>query len=218
MNETQKEEKRKQLVKEMVLKLLSEVKRDGMQELMNWLEESDFFDAPASTKYHGSFPGGLAEHSINVYNALVFHYENIKDSEFSLPPIDEESLIIVGVLHDVCKVNTYTQTWKNQKVYNERGSKEDAGGKYDWETLPGYDRKPLLAMGHAAKSVFILQQFIKLRVDEAQAIFWHMGAYDLSLYNSMNELSQAYNENLLAFLLHQADMTCTYITENEIYR
>lgn len=213
-----KQDKKMKLVQDMVIKLLRDTKREGIEELIAYLEKSDFFTAPASTRFHGSHPGGLAEHSLNVYNALIFHYENLKDSDYELPVIPEDSLIIVALMHDICKVNTYHETWKNEKVYHDKGTKSDPGGKFDWEVTPGYKRDPLLAMGHAGKSVFILQQFIKLSVVEAQAIFWHMGAYDISLYMTLNELSQAYEENPLAFLLNQADMTCTYIIENDRYK
>lgn len=213
-----KQDKKMKLVQDMVIKLLRDTKREGIEELIAYLEKSDFFTAPASTRFHGSHPGGLAEHSLNVYNALIFHYENLKDSDYELPVIPEDSLIIVALMHDICKVNTYHETWKNEKVYHDKGTKSNPGGKFDWEVTPGYKRDPLLAMGHAGKSVFILQQFIKLSVVEAQAIFWHMGAYDISLYMTLNELSQAYEENPLAFLLNQADMTCTYIIENDRYK
>ncbi len=213
-----KSDKKMKFAQDMIIKMLRETKRDGIEDLIAYMEKSDFFAAPASTRFHGDYPGGLAEHCVNVYNALVFHYENLKESDYNLPDIPEDSIVIVALLHDLCKVNTYHETWKNEKVYHDKGTKSDPGGKFDWKVTPGYKRDPLLAMGHAGKSIFIIQQFIKLSVTEAQAIYWHMGAYDLSLYNTLNELGQAYSENFLAFLLHQADMTCTYISENERYK
>ena len=193
-------------IKEVIIDLLKKTKRKGIAALITYLEESDFFEAPASTKFHGSYAGGLAEHSLNVYNALEFHYANLKDSDFNLPNIPDDSRIIVALLHDLCKINTYKMGTRWTKDDNNK-----------WIEVPEYKREPLLAMGHAGKSIFIAQQFIKLSADEAEAIFWHMGAYDLSLYMTLNELGQAYSNNLLAFLLHQADMTCTYINENEQY-
>ena len=205
-------------LKEMYLDLLRQTKREGIEDLIAYLENSDFFEAPASTIYHGSFPGGLVLHSLNVYNALQFHYGNLKASnEFSFPDIPEDSMIIVALCHDLCKVNTYHPTWRNKKVYSDRGSKQDAGGRFDWEVVQSYERKPLFAMGHGGKSVFILQQFIHVTPTEAAAIFWHMGPYDISAYTTLNELGQTYTDNLLAFLLYQADMTSTYIHENENY-
>lgn len=212
------QQKKLEMVKKLTIDTLKQVKREGIEDLLAYLEKSDYYTSPASSRYHNSYPGGLAEHSLSVYNALVFHYENLKDSDYDIPKLSEESLIIVGILHDLCKINTYHPTYRNQKVYSENGSKQDAGGKFDWEVVESYERKPLFAMGHGAKSVFIIQQFMNLTPEEAQAIYWHMGAYDISPYMTLNELSQAWNENLLAFLLHQADMTCTYITENELYQ
>ena len=193
--------------KEEYIKLLREVNRDGVEDLIQWLENSDFFISPASTQYHGSYPGGLLEHSLNVYNALSFQVESLKESGFNIPEIDRESLILVALLHDLCKVNTYHVGTRNVK--NEKGV---------WEQVEIYKREPLLPMGHAGKSLFIIQRFIQLSVGEALAIYWHMGAYDISQYSTWNELSQAYNEHLLAFLLNQADMMATYIMENPYYK
>ena len=86
--------------KDEIIKLLKTVKRDGIEDLINFLENSDFFTAPASTKYHNAFAGGLAQHSLNVYNNLV---EITKDKGF-----DKESLIVCALLHDICKIYFYT--------------------------------------------------------------------------------------------------------------
>lgn len=192
------------------INLLTSIKRDGIEDLMNYLKNSDFFQAPASTKFHGAYAGGLVEHSLNVYDALCFLYGNLNNPEsagLALPEISEESLIIVALLHDLCKVNTYHEDTKNVK--NERGV---------WEQVPYFKREPKLPMGHAGKSLFIIQKFIDLSTEEALAIYWHMGAYDTSNYNTYDEMSQAYGDNLLAFLLHQADMFATYILENDSYQ
>ena len=204
-----------------IIDLLLSTKREGMDRLVKYLEASDFFYAPASTRYHGAYDGGLAEHSLNVYGALTFLSDNltegVSDEDIMLPPLDESSIIIVALLHDLCKVNTYEPDFRNQKVYSDNGSKSDPGGNFDWEVVQSYKKNPKLPMGHGSKSVFIAQQFIKLTVDEALAIHWHMGAYDISMYNSLNEKGQAYTNSLLSFLLHQADMMSTYILENENY-
>ena len=193
-------------MKEYFISELKSTKRKGIKALIEYLENSDFFTAPASTAYHGAYPGGLLEHSINVLNCLRFEYANLQDSDYILPEIPEESIIITALLHDLCKVNTYVEWYRNVK-------NEDTG---KWEKVKCYKREPLLAMGHGGKSVFIAQQFIQLTVDEATAIYWHMSAYDAhpSGYNTYNELSKAYSTNLLAFLLHTADMKATYIAEN----
>ena len=195
-------------MKHFYIKLLKSVDRPGIDALMDYLQNSDFFEAPASTIYHGSYAGGLLEHSLNVYNMLQWYVANLQDSDFELPKISEESIIVVALLHDLCKVNCYHESTRNVK--NEQTGK--------WEKVPCYKREPLLPMGHGGKSVFIIQQFIKLTPEEAQAIYWHMGAYDTSPYNTLNELGKSYEMNLLAFLLHQADIMATYIAENPNYK
>lgn len=197
-------------MKQTYIQMLKQTKRKGIDNLIAWLERSDFFESPASTQYHGNYKGGLLEHSLNVYNALVFEIENLKDSDFNLPLIEEDSIIIVALLHDLCKANTYVESTRNVK--------NEVTGQ--WEKVPFYKREPLFPMGHGGKSVFIVQQFIQLTPEEAQAIYWHMGAYDAGkdTYNTFNELSQSHSMNLLAFLLHQADMKATYILENPLYK
>lgn len=195
-------------MKDFYIQLLKSVRRPGVDALVDYLEKSDFFEAPASTIYHGSYAGGLVEHSLNVYTMLQWYVANLQDSDFELPKISEESVIIVALLHDLCKVNCYHESTRNVK--NEQTGK--------WEKVPCYKREPLLPMGHGGKSVFIIQQFIKLTPEEAQAIYWHMGAYDTSPYNTLNELGKSYEMNLLAFLLNQADMMATYIAENSNYK
>ena len=195
-------------MKDFYIQLLKSVRRPGVDALIDYLQNSDFFEAPASTIYHGSYAGGLLEHSLNVYNMLQWYVANLQDSDFELPKISEESIIVVALLHDLCKVNCYHESTRNVK--NEQTGK--------WEKVPCYKREPLLPMGHGGKSVFIIQQFIKLTPEEAQAIYWHMGAYDTSPYNTLNELGKSYEMNLLAFLLHQADIMATYIAENPNYK
>lgn len=181
------------------------ITRDGIDNLMEWLEnETDFFTSPASTRYHGSYEGGLVEHSLNVFNQLLWELDNFVGpgwQEF----ISMETAAIVALFHDICKVNNYRLVEKWRK---------DADGQ--WEAYEAYEYDTdALQMGHGAKSVFFLQRFIHLTVVEAQAIFWHMGAYDISPYASLNGLSSAFETNQLAFLIHRADMAATYAVENE---
>lgn len=193
---------------EMFIEELRGTGREGVEELINYLKTTDFFTAPASTQYHGSYPGGLLEHSLNVLECLRFENENLNYMEgFKIPEIPADSITICALLHDVCKANCYVTSTRNVK--NEQTGQ--------WEKVPFYKRDPLFPMGHGGKSVFIIQNFIKLTSQEAQAIFWHMGAYDTSLYNTLNELGKAYETNLLAFLLNAADMKATYICENKNY-
>lgn len=181
------------------------ITRDGIDNLMEWLEnETDFFTSPASTRYHGSYEGGLVTHSLNVFNQLLWELDNFVGTgwqEF----ISMETAAIVALFHDICKVNNYRLVEKWRK---------DADGQ--WEAYEAYEYNPgALQMGHGPKSVFYLQKFIQLTEVEAQAIFWHMGAYDISPYASLNGLSSAFESNQLAFLIHRADMAATYAVENE---
>lgn len=186
--------------------VLLTVKRDGIEDLIDWCQTSDFYDSPASTRYHGCYPGGLVEHSLAVFDNLWNLYQFSKQLyPEKVQDLDRDSMVLVALLHDICKVNTYETYQRNVK--NEQGQ---------WEQIDCYRRNPKFSMGHGGKSVFIIQQFIKLTAQEAQAIYWHMGGFDISNYDTLDEMGQSFNENNLAFLLHQADMMTTYITENEI--
>ena len=190
-------------VKNFIEEKLKSTGREGIDKLIEYLDKSDFFIAPASTKYHGCYEGGLAEHSVNVMDSIL-KIDDMLNKEYGVPKENEESLILVSLLHDICKVNTYfpKTLWRK----NEEGK---------WESYEGYERKPIFEMGHASKSVFIVQNYIKLTPKEAQAIYWHMGPYDLSAYSTANEMGEAYTKNTLAFKLNMADMLSTYILEND---
>ena len=190
-------------VKEYIEQKLRETKRAGIEDLIKYLEESDFFTAPASTRYHGAFPGGLAEHSLNVYDTMMAVDEMLYN-KYGVPKAPQDSIIIVALLHDLTKVNQYATEQKWRK---------DANGK--WEAYDAYVNKPDFTMGHSAKSIYLAQNYITLSPQEAQAIFWHMGAYDKSEYNNFNAMGEAFTNNQLAYKLHTADMMATYILENE---
>lgn len=184
------------------------IQRDGIDNLMEWLEnETNFFVSPASTRYHGSYAGGLVEHSLNVFNQLLFEMDFVVGKGWEeIYPM--ESVAIVALFHDLCKVGQYRETEKWRK---------DADGQ--WESYLAYEYDPeQLTMGHGAKSNFLLQRFIQLTPLEAQAIFWHMGAYDISPYANLNGCGAAFETNALAFLIHRADMAATYVIENENFQ
>jgi hypothetical protein len=190
-------------VKNFIETKLKSTGRD-VEKLLNYLEnECDFYTSPASTKYHGAYEGGLAEHSVNVLDCMLMLNESLNKT-YGMPKDDENSIILVALLHDLCKVNTYKtkQLWR-----------KDANGK--WESYTGYVREPDLSMGHGGKSVYLANKYVDLTDKESQAIFWHMGAYDKSEYNNYNEMSDAYTKNSLAYKLHTADMMATYVLENE---
>jgi hypothetical protein len=181
------------------------VKRPGTEDLLNHLEKRGFFDAPASKMYHGSYPGGLVEHSINVYYALRDVLTMIFGKEWT-QRYSEETVAIVSLFHDVCKSDKYLSTTRNVK------NKETGV----WETAQVYDYNgEHRRNGHGSLSNYILMDFIHLSEDERQAIHWHMGAYDISQYNTVQDLANAWCRNTLAFALHLADMTATYIDEND---
>lgn len=193
----------KMSTKDFIINKLMETKRNGIENLITHIESERFFKSPASTKYHGCYEGGLAEHSVNVYDCMVSIDKMLYDT-YGMPNDSPDSIIIVSLLHDLTKMDCYKekQLWR-----------KDNNGK--WEGYTGYVKEPDLSMGHAGKSIFIAQQFIQLTAKEAQAIFWHMGAYDKSEYNSFNEMGDAFTKNSLAYKLHTADMMATYVLENE---
>jgi hypothetical protein len=198
--------------KELFLKMVGKyIKRDGIDNLLEWLETTDWYTAPASTKYHLSKEGGLLKHSLNVYNRLAGLYE----MEYDVPVIPDEkmeTLAIISLFHDFCKINCYKEEWKNVKVYKENGSKYDNGGNFDWETQKGYVFDEKFVYGyHGAKSVFLIERFIKLTPEEAVCIANHMGAYDRP--NGDYSIGNVFQQNPLAFLLHTADCTASFIDE-----
>lgn len=188
--------------REQFINIMKQVKRPGVDKLLDWLEGTDFYSAPASTRFHGSYPGGLVYHTLNVVyelRELVKFYE--------VEGIPKESIIIVALAHDFCKINTYEETMVNVPPQRSKTGK--------WEQQLGYKKNEPLKLGHGAKSLSILQDFITLEDYEKEAIFWHMGAYDTSVLASIHDLYDVFEENKLAFLLHMADMVATYITESK---
>ena len=180
-------------MKEEFLNLLKSVDREGMDNLINFIEKSDFFKAPASTRFHGSYEGGLLEHSMKVYEILK---HKVKNAVIDID-IPDESLILIALLHDICKVNFYKTDYRNAK--NERG---------EWEKVPYYTVEDTIPYGHGEKSVMMITEYIKLTVEEKYAIRWHMGYTEpKELYNT---IGQAYKKYPIALLMHEADLESTY--------
>lgn len=176
------------------VELLRTTNRDGIEELIRYLqEETDFFTAPASTKYHGAFAGGLLMHSINVCAELRL------DPNSKVYPT--ETLIIVALLHDICKANCYRT--------EKRNVKENGG----WVEKQIYVFEDELPLGHGEKSLYLASKFIKLSDEEAAAIRWHMGAFDNAFRGGDRGLNAAYEKYPLAVMLHLADMRATYLVE-----
>ncbi len=164
------------------LGLLSMVKRDGMYRFIEVLKNSDFFTAPASTKFHGSYEGGLVEHSLNVYGLFL---DKVKDFKLDLP---EESIILCGLLHDVCKIGIYSKTSDNSYVYD----------------------RDIIKLGHAKRSLAMIQQYIELTPREENIIRYHMGFFATEIisyaqeYDS-KEYMDAQNKDPAVMLFHHAD-------------
>ena len=178
-------------MKEQFIELLKSTNREGIENLLAFLEKTDFYAAPASTKYHGAYKGGLLEHSMNVYEILK---EKIKNEKLD---VKEDTIIISALLHDICKLNFYKVDYRNAK--NEKG---------EWEKVPYYTIDDTIPYGHGEKSVMMISEYIKLTNEEKYAIRWHMGFTEpKELYGT---IGQAYKKYPLALLLFEADLESTY--------
>lgn len=169
------------------------ITREGSEKLLEWIETTDFFTAPASTRYHYSCESGLVMHSVSVYNTMI---EKHFDEENDNP----ESFAICALLHDLCKAQFYKVSTRNVK-------NEETGR---WEKVPYYAIEDRFPFGHGEKSVFLIERFMRLKLDEAMAIRWHMGEFG---DKNSNTISQAYNLYPLAVKLHLADLESTYLRE-----
>ena len=180
-------------MKEEFLKLLRSTNRENIENLIEFICKTDFFEAPASTRFHGSKENGLVEHSLKVYEILK------QKVEASIIPINipQESIIIIALLHDLCKANYYKIDYRNAK--NALGV---------WEKVPYYTVEDTIPYGHGEKSVMMITEYIKLTVEEKYCIRWHMGFTEpKEVYTT---LGQAFKKYPLALLMHEADLEATY--------
>jgi hypothetical protein len=175
------------------------ITRDGADRLLEFLKKSDFFTAPASTRYHGAFDGGLVLHSVNVYDCLKDYLERPRVKELYGLEYSEESIALVALLHDMCKIDVYTKGFRNVK--NDKGI---------WEQVPVYNYEDKLPYGHGEKSVYMISGFMRLSREESMAIRWHMG---FSGEENKNLIGQALDTYPLAFALSVADMEASYFLE-----
>ena len=198
--------------------LLLSVQRDGIQKLVNYINKTDFYKAPASTRFHLACEGGLLQHSLNVYDCLTAK----KDSLVWKPVFDkipDESLIIMALHHDLCKANFYKEGTKNQKTYDPEKvaaaepwqRKHDQMGDFIWETVQTYQVDDQLPLGHGEKSVMLLQCYIRLTMHEVMAIRWHMGFSEAK--ENYNAVGQAMEKYPVVLALHEADLEATKILE-----
>lgn len=175
------------------------ITREGSDKLLEFLENSDFFTAPASTRFHGAYAGGLVRHSLNVYECLTEYLARERVQQKYEIKASAESIAIVALLHDICKVNFYTIEMRNKK--DEHGS---------WIQVPYYTINDKLPYGHGEKSVYMISGFMRLYREEAMAIRWHMG---FSGTEDKNMIGRALEMYPLAFALSVADMEASYFLE-----
>jgi hypothetical protein len=191
-------------MKEQFISLLMSTKRAGIRELIEYLEtDTDFFIAPASSNYHGNYEKGLLEHSMGVYENLL------KLNQLYEIKIKEDSLIIISLLHDICKINFYFLTMKGVKRKLDNGDFAlNEYGKQIWDNEMRYEINDKLPLGHGEKSVIIIQQFIKLTQEEIFCINWHMMSYDDRVrgYAGNLSLTSALNLYPSISLTHCADL------------
>ena len=179
------------------------IHRKGSEKLLEWLEKYDFFTAPASTRFHSAFEGGLCRHSVFVYERLrvLFANEFCKGKE--LTSEQEETIAVVGLLHDLCKVQFYDVEMRNKKIDGQ------------WQSVPTYVVNDKMPYGHGEKSVYLIKSFMGLTTDEAMAIRWHMGFSDVEFKGGGYNVSNAFNMYPLAVLAHVSDLQATFLDEVE---
>ena len=180
-------------MKEKFIELLKSTNRQGIEELISFLEKTDFFTAPASTRFHGSFEGGLVEHSLKVYEILDY---KVKNNVLNLE-VPDDTIKIVSLLHDICKLNFYKVDYRNAK--NALG---------EWEKVPYYTIDDQIPYGHGEKSVMMITEYIKLSPEEKYAIRWHMGYTEPK--EQYNTIGLAFAKYPIALLTHEADLEATY--------
>lgn len=214
------------------------IKREGADKLLAFLERSDFFTAPASARFHLACEGGLALHSLNVYARLLEFAKTAAagtGTDFAAGALDSdgpslieqsgvaasaaagaaqqqtpphglnfspETLAICGLLHDVCKTETYTMEMRNVKVENV------------WVQRPYYSVNDRFPFGHGEKSVYIIERFMRLTNEEAMAINWHMGGFDDRARGGSYSVSEAFARYKLCVILHSADLFASYLDES----
>ena len=178
------------------------IKREGAKELLDYIQKTDFFTAPASTQFHSAYEGGLAEHSLNVYyrflNAVKYEYGDNYQEKLS-----DESIAICALLHDICKTDLYKVDYRNKKVDG------------NWVQVPYYVVEDSLPYGHGEKSVYIINGFLRLTREEAMIINWHMGGFDARVKGGSYSISEAYYKFPNAVLFHTSDILATYLDESK---
>lgn len=195
--------------KDEFLKLLRSTEREGVEYVIEELEELGFFKAPASTKFHLNYEGGLVEHSLNVCKAALNIRKALVEMDDSLLELlPKDSVIIAALLHDTCKADVYRPTMKREK--NQYGS---------WSDVPGFDVDySNFPLGHGEKSVIVLLRCgLDLTDDEIMAIRWHMNAWDLPFQSAdiKNNYNKAKEICPLLSLIQSADCLASNLIERK---
>lgn len=194
---------------------MAKVKRPGIDKLMDYIRKSDFYTAPASTKFHLSCESGLLQHSLNVLDALRGLLQEEQTNEdgtkawfytvagTSVAQVKDESVILIALLHDICKTYFYSTSTRNVK--NEKTGK--------WEKVPFYTVNDLMPLGHGPKSAMLIKNYIKLTSEEMYAIWWHMGFTDQ--HTDTMSLAAAIQKYPIVWALHTADMMASNFMEDK---
>lgn len=199
---------------------------DNWDGLVDYLKDSDFFIAPASSTFHNNYEGGLCEHCLNVYHSMVNMSNMYYTTTNNMPSYTWESLAIVSLFHDISKINQYEKQFRNVKEYWDGNdatrtlyTKSDEGGAFRWTTKSSYGKKALKDSytygSHEESSVFILQEYIKLNKMEIQAILQHSGQFSQN-FNQSKELTYCFTNNMLACMLHLADSYSSFVLEETV--
>ena len=184
--------------KKVFLNLLKSVDRKGIDALMEYLEaKTDFFTAPASTKYHNNCIGGLLAHTLNVYESFksLLKLRNIE--------VSEESIIIISLLHDICKCNYYVLEQRNRKI----------NGKWEQVDVWSNTKSVSPPLPHSYRSIRMLQSFLRLTPQEELCIYYHMGPYGGEDYEYRSLLQKVNTDYPETLLFYTADLFSTYLDE-----
>lgn len=190
------------------LTIYKDIRRPGADKLLAWLKSTDFFTAPAGAKHHGAHAGGLAVHSLNVWNRLreITLRDTIDGKAIlDLTPETNETVAILALLHDVCKVGVYHTETKRRR-------NPDTG---TWEDYQAYTFRDPLPLGHGEKSLYLITKYMALTEEEALAIRWHMGAFDDAVKGGSRALDAAMDVSPWVWRLHEADMCAAHIDERK---
>lgn len=198
-------------IKQEYINLLRQIKRPNcdIDGFIAYLESTDFFNAPASTQYHCSFPGGLVLHTLNVYDTLKSLNESLEHRRWR-----EDTILIVSLLHDLDKILKYEKTSKNEKEYCSDGDKSDSIGKFRWKTTETYrvkDSSSKVNLGNKGFAAYMIaSMFFSLSAEETYAIMYQYSAISSE---QLTDLSAILSRYPLCVLLHSADIIATYIVE-----